>query len=419
MMSLRVAEAEHIIDSLRLGVPPRRGTALYSTGMDFPQAVSKRFLVGGLRSGRIKFVAGSWGAGKTHLFRVLTELANSEGILVSTVELAQDSAAFNRMEQIVGRVVASAGLNEWPASAQPFESVVRDQARRRSGDAFEAAGIDAMCRDLWADDRIVPDVRRVLESYLRTLPYGDADPQAVQDRAILMDWFQGRGTAGEMRRRFSVNSMISPETAREVLSSLGAVAEWLGRKGLLVLLDESEMSHSVMRKSARQKAHNNLLHLINTIGDADGLMLVYAAVPEFWLDEETGIKTYGALYQRIGDIPGTPPRPLRDKVWNIDRLDRAEDAYADVAARIRAIYARAYASDVASLPTEEEIKQAVRQLAGQHPEWHAVSHWRIVVQGAVRILDEAVEGVEALPIERTYRDILDIIQSAEDAETAS
>lgn len=368
---------------------------------------------GGLRGGRIKFVAGSWGSGKTHLFRVLTEKAQSEGILVSTVELSQDEAPFNKLEMVVGRVVRNIGLSEAPSNAEPLEHIIRTQALRRSGgSSYRDSEIEAMCRSLMAEEAIDADVRRVISAYLRTLPAPESDVSAINDRALLMDWFLGEGTQGEMRRRFGVNSMVTKETARSVLGSLGALARWLGRNGLLILLDESEMSHSVMRNSDRAKAHNNLLHLINSIGDIEGVMLVYAAVPEFWLDEKSGIKNYGALSARIGQIPEKSPRALAN-VWNIDLLGQGENAYSQASLKIRDIYLLAYPEDAESLPGVREMRQKVEELVRLHPERHAVSYWRIVVQGAIAVLDEAIEGVGERPIGEVYRDVLDMMESSE------
>jgi hypothetical protein len=107
-----------------------------------------------------------------------------------------------------------------------------------------------------------------------------------------MQWFEGEGQATAFRRDFGVQKMVKKENARIFLASLGKFVRWLGFRGLLVLLDESEMSHSTMRKSSLRDAHNNLLHLINEAESVGGLFLLYAAVPEFFDDPKFGIKTF-------------------------------------------------------------------------------------------------------------------------------
>ena len=43
-------------------------------------------------------------------------------------------------------------------------------------------------------------------------------------------------------------------------------------------------------------------HLINSIDESEGLFLVYAATPDFFMDDRYGLATYGALSQRM-DAP--------------------------------------------------------------------------------------------------------------------
>jgi hypothetical protein len=101
------ATAEQIIESLRRGVPPRRGVSRYATGTDFVEKVRDRHLSREITAGKIRFVGGSWGAGKTHFLRLLREESFSAGYLVSTVELSADSTPFNKFEQVFFEIVTA------------------------------------------------------------------------------------------------------------------------------------------------------------------------------------------------------------------------------------------------------------------------------------------------------------------------
>ena len=139
------------------------------------------------------------------------------------------------------------------------------------------------------------DFRRVVVEYWKTFEDDGRTADVLENiRGTLMQWFEGEGQATALRRDFGVQKMVKKENARIFLASLGKFVRWLGFRGLLVLLDESEMSHSTMRRSSLKKAHNNLLHLINEAESVEGLVLLYAAVPEFFDDPKYGIKTYGA-----------------------------------------------------------------------------------------------------------------------------
>src|SRR5207249_2916445 len=130
--------------------------------------------------------------------------------------------------------------------------------------------------------------------------------------------------------QFGVQKIVNRSNARLMLQSLSRFASHVGYRGIVVLLDETEMSYSVMRKSNLKQAHNNLLHLINSIDESPSLFLVYAATPDFWLDDRYGIRTYGALNQRIGKPEDRPPRAI-DRVWNLDSIETSMEHYLEAA----------------------------------------------------------------------------------------
>src|SRR4051794_16332696 len=97
--------AEEMIESLRRGSPPRRHVSWYAAGTDFVKAVRKRHLDNGISSGKIRFINGSWGAGKTHIFRLLREESFDANLLVSTVELSAEQTPFNKFERVFYDIV--------------------------------------------------------------------------------------------------------------------------------------------------------------------------------------------------------------------------------------------------------------------------------------------------------------------------
>jgi hypothetical protein len=394
------ATAEQIIESLRDGIPPRRGVSLYATGTDFVEKVRDRHLSKPISAAKIRFVGGSWGAGKTHFFRLLREYAFEQNLLVSTVELNSDQTPFNKFERVfyeIVRNIASPTMYHTGnlSAALPFGEVLREVLENwteKPGSTH--AAIEALTSELMEQIDIDIDFRRVVVAYWKTFEDDGRTADVVQDsRGTLMQWFEGEGQAAAFRRNFNVQKMVNRQNARIFLASLGKFVRWLGFRGLLVLLDESEMSHSTMRKSSLKDAHNNLLHLINGAESVEGLVLLYAAVPEFFDDPRYGIKTYGALAQRIGALEAKPPKPL-DKVWNIDHLALEENAFAVAAGKIRGIYEVAYADEAASLPSITDLSRHIEGVVAEYPEFSQVSSWRVAIKATIEMLDGALEGVE-------------------------
>lgn len=406
--------ADEIIEQLRRGIPPYRHTSVYSAGHEkFLAAVRRRHLAPSPSSGKIRFISGSWGTGKTHFFRLLTEEAFDAGYLVSTVELSAQETPFNKFELVLAAIIRNIAVEPRKAgvvSTAPIGDVLRQALEKEAHDDDLTAAAARLKDRLFSDQAIDIDVKRVVSAYWDTFTAETQDTVVLEDRrGQLLQWFTGDSHKPTMRKEFDVQKAVSKENARIILGSVAALIRLLGHEGLLILFDESEMTHSTMSKSSLRLAHNNLLHLINEVGEIPGLFLVYAAVPDFWNDPRTGITIYGALAARVGSLPEHPPRAL-ETVWNLDSAETSEDDFCTAALRIQQVFQRAYPDDDLDHPTPEELTERVKIIVKEHGEFHAVSRWRVVVKETVKLLDQALEGDDLLPPLESYRETVSALE---------
>jgi len=417
---LSQVDAESIVEDLRIGKPPRRFVSLYAVGNEeLLDGIRKRHLESAATRGKIRFVSGNWGRGKTHFLRLLREAAFDSRSLVSNVEISADSTPFNKFEQIFFEIIRNITSPEMYAEGDLNKAAAFGEVLKRALFGDRPAGQDGWvsgeqfqdARDrLMADETIDIDFRRMVLHYWRTfLPEG-ADSATLQDtRGRVIQWFAGEGTLGGYRADFGVQKIVSRVNARFMLESLSRFARHIGYRGVVVLLDEAEMSYSSMRKSNLKQAHNNLLYLINSIEESEGLLLIYAATPDFFVDPNHGIYRYGALAQRIGQPENRPPRAL-DRVWNLDAIETSEVDYLEAVSRIRAIYLKAYPEAEGTLG-EAELLDRIRSVISVHPEYSTVSTWRVVVQSATAMLDARLEGQPLDTPEAVHEDIMSKIRN--------
>lgn len=408
--------AQDVIESLRDGIPPQRFVSTYASGNEkFLGNVRKRHLETASSRGRIRFISGSWGAGKTHFLRLLREEAFSAGYLVSTVELSADATPFNKFErvffEIVRKITSPEMYREGDLTrAAPFAEVLRRHlfnAPAGSQDVVSHDRFQEARERLMRSSDLDVDFRRMIVHFWETfLPEG-GDPAALEERrGEIMQWFAGEGTIGLYRREYGVQKLVNRTNARLMLQCLSRFAIDAGHRGLVILLDEVEMTHSILRKSSLKQAHNNLLHLINSIEESDGLFLVYAATPDFYVDDRYGVIIYGALSQRIGRPEDRQPRAL-DRVWNLDAVETSADDFLAAASKIRDIYLTAFPDAEDDLLSDESLREQVSKLVAQHPEFSHVSTWRVVVTGTVEALGASAEGERVSPPDQMYDDIMD------------
>lgn len=411
------AIANQIIESLRRGLPPLRGTRHYAVGHEkLLSGIRKRHLEGIADKGIFRFVSGSWGAGKTHFFRLMREEAFETNCLVSVVELNVNEAPLNKFEKVFFQIVRNVVTpnyfaGETQASVAPFGIVLREAlvylSTGKHGQPEEVTHEDfaVASEKLMACEAIDIDFRKIVKSYWETYLAESPDPALVdQKRDELLQWFSGEGTIGQWRKSHGVNKIVSKDNAKLMLQSLAAFIQLVGYKGLVILFDEADMSYSIMRKSALRDAQNNLLHLLNNVSELAGLFLIYATTPDFYTDPKHGIVIYGALAGRIGKPSDKPPKAL-ENVWNLDALDFELEQYQEASKKIREIYLEAYPGAEDEILKEGKLKTCVAQLYEKHPRLSQVRFWRVLTATTVRLLDDSMEGEEISATE-VYQDVM-------------
>jgi hypothetical protein len=413
-----------IIESLRKGTPPQRGTAIYSVGYEnLIEGIKKHHLKGIQDRGIIRFISGSWGAGKTHFFRLLRDITFKEQSLVSNVELSVNDAPLNKFERIFFGIIRnimtpSVYQEDYPTESAPFGRVVREsllylgkQNSLEEGELNHESYSRAL-QKLMADQGIDIDFKKMIQKYWESyLP--ESTDAAIQDqiRAEILQWFSGEGSIGAYRKRFDVNKMINKDNAKLMLQSLAGFVRLSGFNGLVILFDEAEQSYSTMRKSALKDAQNNLLSLINNIERIPGLFLIYATTPEFFTNPKYGIVIYGALAGRIGKPEERAPKAL-SPIWNLDAIEPSIEEYEAAAKKIRKVYINSYPEGEGKIPAENEIGRFVDDLFDQHPSLSAVRFWRVLVTALVAHFDDKLEG-DVRETKELYEDVMEKLREVD------
>jgi len=399
-----LALVRRMVGSLRHGIPPERGVRLYSVGHEkLIESVKTHHIDQIEDEGKIRFLCGAWGSGKTHFFRLLRELAFENKCLVSNVQLSVDEAPFNKFEMIFYSIVRNIQTpSQYQAGprveAAPFGRVLEEalfflatgnpsSAEKVTNEQYGAARAKLM-----AEASIDIDFKKMVDEYWKTF-FAERIHESLRDqrRGEVLQWFTGEGNLQSFRSNFGINKMVSRDKAKDLLRSLAGFARLAGYRGLVILFDEAEQSYSTMRKSDLKLAHNNLLSIINNIRNSAGLFMIYATTPDFFDEPRYGIVKYPPLASRVGMPKEQPPTALQT-VWNIEKVEIPPDDYQRAAIQIRNIYAQAYPEPKLPYPDESEIRAFVRAIEPKHSEKDIVSFWRVMVATLVAHLDDHLEG---------------------------
>jgi hypothetical protein len=416
--------AIQVIEALRRGIPPQRGVELYAVGNEkLIDGIKKRHLSNITNSGIIRFVNGSWGAGKTHFFRQLREVSFQNNCLVSNVELGINIAALNKFESIFAAIIRQISTPSYYSgeaipSAAPFSTVLQESLawlsikKRNITDEITHEQFLEANTALMADSGIDIDFKKMVQKYWETFLPEAPDPVIVEQiRGEILQWFTGEGTIGFFRKNYGVNKIVAKDNAKFMLQSLAEFVRLSGYNGLVILFDEAEQAYAAMTRASLKDAHNNLLTLINNIETLPGLFLIYATTPDFFTDPKHGIVIYGALTGRIGKPEDRPPMAL-DTIWNLDSVETKLEDYQEAARKIREVYQNAYPDSGKDSPSDEDITNRVRELFAIHTPLASVRFWRLLVTAIISDLDDRFEGRPPRETEGLYDDVMERLREA-------
>ena len=330
--SLTCQEAEFIIESLRMGVPPMGFTLLFTVGRKAELEDLKSTLTGRKSACAGRFVNANYGSGKSHLLKVIREMALGVGYAVSYITMdATGGVRGNRMDQV-------------------FEAVCRG-IEVPGGDSRGLANLFLVAVESGIN------VDQVVRSgyWIRPNLGNCAD---VADRFQRGAFFKYRG-----------NRPYLYQQCWDALSDLDDLAKACGFNGLVVLVDEFEDVVTNLNRSDYQNAAlENLLAFFD--GEKFGGLSYFAVTPEFtrrwwWLP-------VGAELKGKPSFALTPPGKA-----DIKRLART----------IRAVHAIAYGVESEEIISDRDLDRQVEKLLGISSQ----DRIRQTIEGVVGVLDDAVE----------------------------
>ncbi len=154
-----------------------------------------------------------------------------------------------------------------------------------------------------------------------------------QNRDILLLWLRGDRSVklSQLRSLGFYPSRITKYNARHMLRSLAEITRMGGYSGLFITIDSLEIliSRSSLEplhytKMKREDTYESIRQLIDDIDSMKNIMFVYAFDRELTDNENTGIKSYQALWMRIqNEIVGERFNRFSDMV-DLDRLAAQE-----------------------------------------------------------------------------------------------
>jgi BREX system ATP-binding protein BrxC/D len=338
-------EAQDIIDALRKGEVPQRGTEHFLVNREALAKATLEDLSHVRNSERgyvIRYLRGPYGAGKSLGFKTIASSALAQGFVVSTVVLDNRATRLDWIEVVYHSLMTHIETRSNRGAMAVTEILTQWYNRVLKGRLDSMVGRESSLTP--AASYLGP----ILANYFRQ----------PANRSRIISWLMGdQNIPWTVKREFDVKGEIDAVVCMSYLSAFTRLITEAGYPGLVMMLDEVESVLDLPRRDSRQRALENVRKLDEN-GDYDlrHTYCVLAATADFFENADRGVPTYQALHSRIRNYE-TLGRSFRNPIFEVLPLTR-EDV-AEMVLKIRAVYEVAYDVDLRDVLTEEDVQKVV------------------------------------------------------------
>ena len=294
---------------------------------------------------KIKFITGRMGSGKTHFLRLMTSIAQKENY--KTVQFSAKNIWMHDFKEIYVEIFRQCGIMECLEGIsrhliQEMGFDYRDipegmkfidyLSQNGLGDALTKREIRSQLRQMFLNNPML-DNNFALACSMLTGSILGYPVLEEQNRDLLLAWLEGDRTIklSQLRALDFYPSRITRYNARHMLRSLAEIIRMSGSSGLFIAIDNLEIliSRSSLEpihytKMKREDTYESIRQLIDDIDSMKNIMFVYAFDRELIDNENTGLKSYQALWMRIqNEIVGERFNRFSDMV-DMDRFAAQE-----------------------------------------------------------------------------------------------
>lgn len=351
------------------GTPPDDGDSVLRVSAGLSQSLQRcrqetfPFVASG--GGDLQFVFGSYGRGKTHYLKAVSQCARQEGFVTSYVNCQESQSPFKSLVETY-RVIADNMTPPGQQGAGSNSGIAEVVEAKYANRPVEQQ--HALIECLKGNKAIAPEFRNVVRAYLGAL--GDDADLSEQLKALLTAAPTYPVTLGGLYRKHrglpKPLGKLGRRNAAAWLRGLLSLPHALGFRGLLVLFDETE---TVLRSTWRTR-QLHLAHIRTFIdhmatGAYRGCAVYYGVAEEFM---ELANFELEALGQRIMRVETDLPDKRNPRAVWVDLDELTEPSPQDVAffeELAKRIVALGQDANL-SAQSAEDLTTALKRLAAIH-----------------------------------------------------
>ena len=378
---LKSFQARAIIEALRKGIVPTEYVAFFTVGrqnwLKFIEEDLDYFIANG--GGKIRFVNGDYGDGKTHFMSVIQQLSLQKNFAASFVVLTRD-IPIHKFEIVYQAIVSELRGN---FAGIGIRSAIKHWIASHQADKTD---LSAMSTALRGVPGMGVNFANALIGLWQINSSSDLVSTDDDSEEILYQWFEGKKVAKKDLKKFHVFELLNKTNSKQFLQSLVAFLKLTHHKGLVVFFDELE---TVLAQGAsiRNAAYENVRLLMDNTDNAEYLLLFFSLIPDVLLSEK-GFKSYDALWSRVRTIGDSDELNYRGTLVDLHKTPLRRQELVDLGMSLRKIHELSYRWSAEQAVPDDFIAR----MCEQQETMGSLSEVRLFIKQMIRCLDITEQG---------------------------
>ena len=381
IQQLKPFQARAIIESLRKGLVPTEYVSVFTVGrqnwLRFIEEDLDHFI--GEGGGKVRFINGDYGDGKTHFMSVVRQLALQKQFAASFVVLTRD-IPIHKFELVYQEVVLQLRGQFEGVGVRSFVQQWVNQQKK----------VDIDPETLFESLRQVPklDINFIhaLIGLLRTPPEDEPPEETANLQELIYQWLEGKKVPKKHLKKLQIFEVLNKSNSKMFLQSLIAFLKLTGHKGLILFLDELE-TVLAQGSSIRNAAYENIRLLMDNAENSEYLELFFSLIPDVLLSEK-GFKSYDALWSRVRSVGDSEALNYRGTLIDLHQTPLQQKELIELGVCLRKIHEISYRWEA-----QDKISpDLIAQMCKKQEEMGVLNEVRLFIKQMIRLLDIAEQG---------------------------
>lgn len=380
---LKPFQARAIIEGLRKGIVPTEYVSFFTVGrqnwLKFVEEDLDFFIANG--GGKVRFINGDYGDGKTHFMSVIQHLALEKKFATSFVVLTRD-VPIHKFEVVYQEIVSQLRGN---FDGVGIRAAIKYWIKEQNLAEDDLGALSTSLREI---SGLGLDFANALIGLLQIHASSSLDKENEEENLeeVLYQWFEGKKVAKKDLKRFHVFELLNKTNSKSFLQSLIIFLKMSHHKGLVLFLDELE---TVLGQgtSIRNASYENVRLLMDNTEHAQYLQLFFSLIPDVLLSEK-GFKSYDALWSRVRTVGDFDDLNYRSTLIDLHKTPLKRQELVDLGVSLRKIHEISYRWEAGkSVPND-----LIAGMCEKQEEMGCLSEVRLFIKQMIRCLDITEQG---------------------------